>query len=118
MGSKRTINLALGQSGDNREVEVDLPAGIENGAQLLMQDVVRSQQHRVSLVVQVRFLIPLCCAHSLSKTPFLGLKLVVLASGGVREQTPRQVSTRESTVWQFWGAWGYNGLIICMLRRA
>lgn len=38
---------------------MEIPAGIENGAQMLMQDVVRTQQHRVSLVVQVRHSLPL-----------------------------------------------------------
>jgi DnaJ-class molecular chaperone len=59
-GTKRTINLHLDNGSEQQDVEVDIPAGIENGAQLLMQDVVRTRQHRVSLVVQVRVSARLC----------------------------------------------------------
>lgn len=52
-GVKRMLNLHLGDGPEQQEVQVDVPAGIEHGSQLLMQDVIRTQQHRVSLVVQV-----------------------------------------------------------------
>lgn len=52
-GTKRVLNLYVGEGPEQQEVEVGVPAGVENGQQLLMQDIVRTQSTRVSLVVQV-----------------------------------------------------------------
>jgi hypothetical protein len=53
-GTSRKLNLYVGDGPEEREVEVGIPAGVEHGQQLLMQDIVRTQSTRVSLLVQVR----------------------------------------------------------------
>eukprot|EP00892_Ulva_mutabilis_P009612 jgi/Ulvmu1/7022/UM033_0081.1 len=53
-GTHKNLKMDLGDGSGAREVDVDVPAGVENGQQLLMQDVVRTSTTRVNLVVQVQ----------------------------------------------------------------
>lgn len=73
-GTKRKLTMHLGDGPETQEVEVDVPAGIENGSQLLMQDIIRTQQNRVSLVVQVQLRVCACLcqlARALENTVFV-----------------------------------------------
>lgn len=52
-GGQRTVQIDLGQLG-RKEVRVDIPAGVQNGQQMLLENAVRQNSVRVNLVVQVR----------------------------------------------------------------
>lgn len=52
-GTQKTLSMDLGDGTGSRNVNVDVPAGVEHGQQLLIQDVVRTSTSRVNLVVQV-----------------------------------------------------------------
>lgn len=52
-GTHKTLSMDLGDGSGSRNVNVDVPAGVEHGQQLLLQDVIRTSTSRVSLVVQV-----------------------------------------------------------------
>jgi hypothetical protein len=53
-GGTRHVNLDLGHPVGQREVEVQIPAGVSNGQQLLIENAVQAKNLRVSLMVQVR----------------------------------------------------------------
>ena len=52
-GGQRTVQIDLGQLG-RKEVQIDIPAGVQNGQQMLLENAVRQNSVRVNLVVQVR----------------------------------------------------------------
>lgn len=52
-GTHKTLTMDLGDGSGTRNVNVDVPAGVEHGQQLLIQDVIRTSTTRVNLVVQV-----------------------------------------------------------------
>lgn len=53
-GGKRSVQIDLGAPVGRHEVEVEIPAGVANGQQMLLENAVRTKQMRVNLVVQVR----------------------------------------------------------------
>lgn len=54
-GTQKNLTMDVGDGAGGREIDVDVPAGVEHGQQLLIQDVVRTNTTRVNLVVQVPF---------------------------------------------------------------
>ena len=68
-GGSRTVQIDLGPPIGRQSITVDIPPGVENGQQMLLQDAVRAKNVRVNLVVQVRQLqsAPCVCLPPLVK---------------------------------------------------
>ena len=52
-GGNRDIQIDLGPPIGRQNVHIDIPAGVQNGQQMLMENAVRQKSVRVNLVIQV-----------------------------------------------------------------
>ena len=53
-GASRHVAIDLGPPLGRQDVTVDIPAGVSNGQQMLMEQAVKAQGVQVDIVVQVR----------------------------------------------------------------